>query len=98
MEPKGSLPRSQDPPIISLLVQINPVDKTAFCSCKNYFNIIFPVLASLPPKKFCMFPLSAVCSTYTTNLILLDLIILKIFVEEDDDNNNNNNNNNNNIY
>jgi hypothetical protein len=41
MEPEGSLPCAQDPPLVSILSEINPVH-TQFYFTKIHFNIILP--------------------------------------------------------
>ena len=42
MEPEGSLPHSQAPPPVPILIQINPVHAFPYHFLSIQFNIIFP--------------------------------------------------------
>jgi hypothetical protein len=45
MEPDGSLPCSQEPPLVRILIQMHPVHTFTFIFPKIHFNIIFPIYA-----------------------------------------------------
>jgi hypothetical protein len=90
MEPEGSLPHSQEPAIVPVLSQINPVHAHLSYFLNIYFDIIlyirldltsglFP--SSFPTKILYAFFLHpppstpATCLTYLTLLYLITLIL-----------------------
>jgi hypothetical protein len=88
MEPECSLPCSQNPPLVSVLSQINPVHTTPSYLSKIHFNIIhkpsfpsgfFP--SGLPTEILYAFTFT-IHATFPAHLILLDLVTLIILGED----------------
>jgi hypothetical protein len=92
MQSESSLPYSQEPPLVPILSQVNPVHITALYFSKIHpNNILSPMLgfvSGIFPSGFRTKTLYWVlycpmCATCTENLILLDMIILIVKLQFD---------------